>query len=108
MDAELLGADRQQALSVATDKFKEAYNSMKSVAQSIGGKGKVVLLLGIAGDQPTMKRQEGAMAVLKEFPNLELLTTAYGSYNESTAESVMNDLISTGVESQCETPLFAN
>jgi ribose transport system substrate-binding protein len=95
MDAELIGADRQQALSVATDKFKEAYNSMKYVAQAIGGKGKVILLLGIAGDQPTMKRQEGAKAVLKEFPNLELLTTAYASYNQSTAESVMNDLIST-------------
>jgi ribose transport system substrate-binding protein len=95
MDAELIGADRQQALSVATDKFKEAYNSMKYVAQAIGGKGKVILLLGIAGDQPTMKRQEGAKAVLKEFPNIELLTTAYASYNQSTAESVMNDLIST-------------
>jgi ribose transport system substrate-binding protein len=68
---------------------------MKYVAQAIGGKGKVILLLGIAGDQPTMKRMEGAKAVLKEFPNLELLTTAYASYNQSTAESVMNDLIST-------------
>jgi len=95
MDAELIGADRKLALSVATDKYKEAYNSMKYVAQAIGGKGKVILLLGIAGDQPTMKRHEGAKAVLKEFPNLELLTTAYASYNQSTAESVMNDLIST-------------
>jgi ribose transport system substrate-binding protein len=95
MDAELLGADRKLALSVATDKFKEAYNSMKYVAQAIGGKGKVVLLLGIAGDQPTMKRHEGAKAVLKEFPGLELLTTAYAAYNQSTAESVMNDLLST-------------
>jgi ribose transport system substrate-binding protein len=95
MDAEMLGADRKLALSVATDKFNEAYTSMKYVAQAIGGKGKVILLLGIAGDQPTMKRMEGAKAVLKEFPNLELLTTAYASYNQSTAESVMNDLIST-------------
>ncbi len=95
MDAEMLGADRKLALSVATDKFNEAYTSMKYIAQAIGGKGKVVLLLGIAGDQPTMKRLDGAKAVLKEFPNLELLTTAYAMYNQSTAESVMNDLIST-------------
>ncbi len=95
MDAELLGDDRKLALSVATDKYREAYDSMKYVAQGIGGKGKVVLLLGIAGDQPTMKRHEGAKAVLKEFPGLELLTTAYASYNQSTAESVMTDLIST-------------
>jgi ribose transport system substrate-binding protein len=95
MDAELIGADRKEALSVATDKFKEAYNSMKYCAQAIGGKGNVILLLGIKGDQPTMKRYDGAMAVLKEFPGLKLLTTAYASYNQSTAESVMNDLLST-------------
>lgn len=95
MDAELIGEDRELALSVATDKFYEAYNSMKYVAEAIGGKGKVVLLLGIAGDQPTLKRHEGAKAVLEEFPDLELLTTVYGSYNQATAESVMNDVIST-------------
>ena len=95
MDAELIGEDREIALSVATDKYYEAYNSMKYVAESIGGEGKVVLLLGIAGDQPTLKRHEGAKAVLAEFPGLELLTTVYGEYNPSTAESVMNDVIST-------------
>ncbi|GAK56820.1 hypothetical protein U27_03784 [Candidatus Vecturithrix granuli] len=75
MDTELIGEDRELALSVATDKFYEAYNSMKYVTEAIGGKGKVVLLLGIAGDQPTLKRHEGAKAVLEEFPDLELLTT---------------------------------
>ncbi|HUI70967.1 MAG TPA: substrate-binding domain-containing protein, partial [Spirochaetia bacterium] len=51
--------------------------------------------MGIAGDQPTQKRMEGAKAVLAEFPGLELLTTVYAQYNQSTAESVMNDVIST-------------
>lgn len=95
MDAELIGADRQVALSVATDKYKEAYNDLKYVAKAVGGKGKVVFLMGIAGDQPTQKRLEGAKAVLAEFPGLQLLTTVYAGYNQSTAESVMNDVIST-------------
>jgi ribose transport system substrate-binding protein len=95
MDAELIGADREVAVSVATDKYKEAYNDLKYVVQTVGGKGKVVFLMGIAGDQPTQRRLEGAKAVLAEFPNLELLTTVYAGYNQSTAESVMNDVIST-------------
>ncbi len=95
MDAELIGADREVALSVATDKFKEAYNDLKYVAQAKGGKGNVVFLMGIAGDQPTQKRLEGAKAVMAEFPGLKLLTTVYAGYNQSTAESVMNDVIST-------------
>lgn len=32
-------------------------------------------------------QDDAGKAVLKEFPNLELLTTAYASYNQSTAES---------------------
>jgi ribose transport system substrate-binding protein len=95
MDAELLGADRSVALSVATDKYKEAYDDLKYVVKAIGGKGKVVFLMGIAGDQPTQRRLEGAKAVLDEFPDLELLTTVYANYNQSTAESTMNDIIST-------------
>ncbi len=93
MDAELLGDDRELALSVATDKFVEAYEAGKYVAQAIGGKGNVVILLGNAAYQPTQKRHEGFKAVLKEFPGLNVLTTVYGEWNQSTAEAVMNDVV---------------
>jgi ribose transport system substrate-binding protein len=95
MDAELLGDDRELALSVATDKFVEAYEAGKYVAEAIGGKGKVVILLGNPGAQPDMLRQEGFDAVLAEYPGLELLTIVYGAWNQSTAEATMNDVVAT-------------
>lgn len=95
MDAELLGDDRELAMSVATDKFVEAYESGKYVAEAIGGEGNVVVLLGNAAYQPTQKRNDGFDAVLAEYPGLNLLTTVYGEWNQSTAEAVMNDVVAT-------------
>ena len=95
MDAELLGDDRKLALSVATDKFVEAYESGKYVADAIGGKGNVVILLGNPGAQPDMLRQQGFDKVLAEYPGLKLLTTVYGAWNQSTAEATMNDVVAT-------------
>lgn len=95
MDAELLGDDRELALSVATDKYVEAYECGKYIAESIGGKGKIVILLGNPGAQPDMLRQEGFDAVLAEYPGLELLTTVYGAWNQSTAEATMNEVVAT-------------
>lgn len=95
MDAELLGDDRELALSVATDKYVEAYECGKYIAESIGGEGKIVILLGNPGAQPDMLRQEGFDAVLEEYPGLELLTTVYGAWNQSTAEATMNEVVAT-------------
>lgn len=94
-DAELLGDDRDLALSVATDKFIETYRSQKYLAEKMGGRGNVVVLLGNAAYQPSQKRYEGTKAVLKEFPGLKELTVVYGEWNQATAEAVMNDVVAT-------------
>jgi ribose transport system substrate-binding protein len=94
-DAELLGDDRKIALSVATDKFIETYRSQKYLAERMGGKGNVVVVLGNAAYQPSQKRYEGTKAVLKEFPGLKELTVVYGEWNQATAEAVMNDVVAT-------------
>ena len=94
-DAELLGDDRELALSIATDKFIETYRSQKYLAEKMGGKGNVVVMLGNAAYQPTQKRYEGTKAVLKEFPGLKELTVVYGEWNQATSEAVMNDVVAT-------------
>jgi ABC-type sugar transport system substrate-binding protein len=92
-DAELVGKDRELALSVASDKYVEMYNATRYVLQKIGGKGDVVVMLGNAAYQPTQKRHEGVKGALKEFPNVKVLTTVYGEWNQATAEAVMNDVV---------------
>lgn len=93
MDAELVGDDRELALSVASDKFVEMYGATKYVLEEMGGRGDVVVMLGNAAYQPTQKRHEGVKAALAEFPNVKVLTTVYGEWNQATAEAVMNDVV---------------
>lgn len=95
MDAELLGDDRELALSVATDKFIETYESGSYIAEQMGGEGNVITLLGNAAYQPTQKRQQGFEAVYEENPGLNELAVAYGEWNQATAEAVMNDMVAT-------------
>ncbi|MFW5747900.1 MAG: substrate-binding domain-containing protein [bacterium] len=95
MDAELLGDDRELALSVATDKFVETYTSGSYIAEKMGGEGNVITLLGNAAYQPTQKRQQGFEAVYEENPGLNELAVVYGEWNQATAEAVMNDVVAT-------------
>jgi len=92
-DAELVGEDRQLALSVASDKYVEMYGATKYVLKKLGGEGNVVVMLGNAAYQPTQKRHEGVKGALKEFPGVKVLTTVYGEWNQATAEAVMNDVV---------------
>jgi len=92
-DAELVGKDRELALSVVSDKYVEMYGATKYVLQKMGGKGDVVVMLGNAAYQPTQKRHEGVKGALKEFPGVKVLTTVYGEWNQATAEAVMNDVV---------------
>jgi len=93
IDAELVEGDRELALSVATDKYEEMYNATKYVLTEMGGKGDIVIMLGNIAYQPDQKRQAGIEGALKEFPDINVLTTVFGEWNQSTAEAVMNDVV---------------
>ena len=92
-DAELVGDERKLAMSVASDKFEEMYKATKWVLKGIGGKGEVVVMLGNIAYQPDQKRHEGVKAALKEYPDVKVLTTVFGEWNQATAEAVMNDVV---------------
>ena len=93
-DGELPDKDKDIAYNVVTDKVAEGYNSAKWIAEQLGGKGKVVIMLGFAGVSGTEQRRVGVEKAFKEYPGIEILTTVYGQWNQATAEAVMNDVVS--------------
>jgi ribose transport system substrate-binding protein len=93
-DAELVGKDRELALSVASDKYVEMYGATKYVLSKVS-KGDAVIMLGNAAYQPEQKRLAGAEAALKEYPGVKVLKLVYGEWNQATAEAVMNDVVAT-------------
>jgi ribose transport system substrate-binding protein len=92
-DGELPDKDKDIAYNVVTDKIAEGYKSGKWVAEQIGGRGKVVIMLGFAGVSGTEQRRVGVEKAFAEYPGIEVLTTVYGQWNQATAEAVMNDVV---------------
>lgn len=63
------------------------------IAERLGGKGKVVMLGGLAGASPAEARIQAAMEVFNQFPELEVLETQYTSWSPANGKTIMSALI---------------
>jgi ribose transport system substrate-binding protein len=60
---------------VATDNFKGGQLGGERLVESMGGKGKVVLLRYAEGHDSTTKREEGFLAAMKAHPTVEVISS---------------------------------
>lgn len=65
----------------------------RHLMEDIGGHGKIIAILPIAGTAASTDLLEGLDLVLKEHPNVELLNVSYGDYNRSKAKQVAENLL---------------
>ena len=63
------------------------------IAQQIGGKGKIVMLLGIAGVPTTENRKAGAEEVFALYPDIEILDKQYTNWSPTEGKKVMEQLL---------------
>lgn len=68
--------------------------SAEWIAQKIGGKGKIVMLAGIAGVPTAESRLEGANEVFANYPDIEILDTQYTNWSPAEGKTIMEQLIS--------------
>ncbi|MDD9874259.1 MAG: substrate-binding domain-containing protein [Gammaproteobacteria bacterium] len=67
--------------------------SAQWLAEKLGGKGKIVMLGGLAGASPAENRIIAALEVFNQFPELEVLETQYTSWSPANGKSIMAALI---------------
>lgn len=67
--------------------------SAQWLAEKLDGKGKVVMLGGLAGASPAEARIQAAMEVFNQFPELEVLETQYTSWSPANGKTIMSALI---------------
>ena len=67
--------------------------SAQWLAEKLEGKGKVVMLGGLAGASPAEARIAAAMEVFNQFPDLEVLETQYTSWSPANGKTIMSALI---------------
>lgn len=69
------------------------YKLAKYVFERLNGKGDVVYISGIKGAPASDQRDEGFMRALKEYPNINLLTQIWGSWDPATAQQATADIL---------------
>ncbi|MGE5554359.1 MAG: sugar ABC transporter substrate-binding protein [Betaproteobacteria bacterium] len=78
---------------VGVENYDAAYRVGKFALQKAGGKGKVIILEGVPGAQTAIDRKAGFDAVLKEFPEVKVLTSQPAKFLRAEAMLVMENLL---------------
>jgi ABC-type sugar transport system substrate-binding protein len=65
----------------------------RQLMQDIGGKGKIVAMLPIAGTTAAVDQLDALQTVLQEYPDVELLSVEYGDWNRAKAKQITENLL---------------
>lgn len=65
----------------------------RHLATDLGGKGKIVAMLPIAGTTAAVDQLDALKTVLKEYPGIELLSVEYGDWNRAKAKQITENLL---------------
>jgi ribose transport system substrate-binding protein len=86
--------DSDQVLSyIGTNNFNGAYAGAKYIAEKIGGKGKVAILEGEAGNPNAILRTDGAKKAFSEYPNIKLVASQNAHWTEEGGLTVMENVL---------------
>lgn len=78
---------------VNTDNTAIGYAYTEWIAEQIGGKGKVVMMMGEAGSGYTEDAYRGIQEALKKYPDIKPLPTVYANYSQATAKQMMETML---------------
>jgi ribose transport system substrate-binding protein len=68
------------------------------LAEKLGGKGKIIVLNGTAGNTVNAGRWEGAEEVFKKYPDIEILGTSYCDWEYGKGKAAVESLLSANPE----------
>jgi ribose transport system substrate-binding protein len=65
----------------------------RQLVKDLGGKGKIIAMLPIAGTTAAVDQLDALQTVLKEYPDIELLSAEYGDWNRAKAKQITENLL---------------
>ncbi|WP_084803993.1 sugar ABC transporter substrate-binding protein [Bradyrhizobium sp. NAS80.1] len=78
---------------VGADDFEIGYREARYLFETIGGKGKIVVIKGTAGAPTNRERLRGYKRAFAEYPGIEVLASGVGNYQQPDARRVMAQLL---------------
>jgi ribose transport system substrate-binding protein len=91
-DAEVSSKD---AIYVGIDQKDWARKSAQWLADTLGGKGKVVAINGVAGHPANQMRVEGYQEVFGKSPDIQVLNEANANWDQAQGQQTMQNLLAT-------------
>ncbi|MEU9183240.1 substrate-binding domain-containing protein [Streptomyces sp. NPDC048484] len=97
-DIPVVGVDRgvnkaKTAALVASDNVEGGKLGAKALAEKLGGKGKIVILQGLAGTSASRERGAGFAAGLKDYPDIEVVARQPADFDRTKGLDVMTNLL---------------
>ena len=80
--------------NVGIDQKEWAKTSAQWLADKLGGKGSIVQIEGFPGHPANVARMEGVAEVFAQYPDIEVLATDTGKWDEATGQQVMSNFLS--------------
>ncbi|MBA3469478.1 MAG: ABC transporter substrate-binding protein [Herpetosiphonaceae bacterium] len=82
-----------KAVNVVIDQTAWARMSAQWMADSLGGKGEIVIINGIAGHPANEARYNGVKEVLSKYPDIKVLNVGNANWDQATGQQVMSNLL---------------
>ena len=94
ISADAVGID-DSVVEVITDNEALWYIMTYWMVDKLEGKGRIVKITGTPGMPATVIRQTVADSILEQYPDIEIVAEAPGSWSETEAQSAMSTILST-------------
>jgi ABC-type sugar transport system substrate-binding protein len=75
------------------DQWAMSVENARHLAEDLGGQGKVFAMLPIAGSSAAVTQLAALEHVLKEYPDIELVSVEYGDWNRAKAKQLTENLL---------------
>lgn len=85
--------DGEGILNVVIDQTEWARISARWLAETLGGKGDIVLIEGFVGHPANTARMNGVEEVLKDYPDIKVVGRESGKWDQATGQQVMSDFL---------------
>lgn len=83
---------------ISSDFAFEGREAGKWIAERLDGKGKVVELFGDPAADPAIKRSEGFMEIMADYPGIEVVESKTGEWSQDKGRQVVEAWLAAGVE----------
>lgn len=83
---------------VQTDQRIWAGNTCRALCEGLGGKGKILMFNGVAGATGSSLRYDTWEAILKEYPDIEVVYNGAHGWSQVESKVLMSEVLANGIE----------